>query len=637
MSKKMETARCRARHYDLWMIEPVYFNNAVANVRNGTIKAMEPAAFDSEDERSSYKPYDLADGIATISIDGPMMKGSSKYGGTSTVDMRDAIRKAVKDEAVKAIILHVDSPGGTVAGTSELAADVRAANAAKPVFTHVEDLCASAAYWVASQTRNIQATATSEIGSIGVVMQLADTSGAYEKEGIQVHTLSTGAFKGAGFDGAPVTAEHLAYFQSRLDDLYGHFLNAVKSGRGMSIENVRSAADGKVFGAEKAKEMGLIDGVGSIDDTRVMVKRIVAAADLLAAKALVDGENKGSPPVAVDHKAEKIDESEIVIVSKSLTVLDSAKNALRQRFGLASGVEVCLASCSMVVQTNYDLHSKFDSMPKQTKDGQPEDPHWFKARITTDALDRDGEVMIPQGMIGTEFEKNGTIFWNHNYDLPIAAALGKLVRGDREWVSEGRFAERPSDYVGEFYPDYVRALVSQRIVRGVSVGFIPIESRKPTEKDFEIYGRGVKRVHSKWKMLEWSFAPIQSNVEAMVLDAIKKGYLSPAGALDLFDGLFSDDAADILMASAFIPSPLISVGRNLRHKTVQTPSGGSKTENGPEKGQSGAGNDPPVMVEEPEHVILFLGAPKAIKPERVDVVQVAAAKIAKARGRVFER
>lgn len=625
MSKKMETARCRARHYDLWMIEPVYFNNAVANVRNGTIKAMEPAAC-GDGEGGGYLPYDLADGIATISIDGPMMKGSSKYGGTSTVDMRDAIRKAVKDEAVKAIILHVDSPGGTVAGTSELAADVRAANATKPVFTHVEDLCASAAYWVASQTRNIQATATSEIGSIGVVMQLADTSGAYEKEGIQVHTLSTGAFKGAGFDGAPVTAEHLAYFQSRLDDLYGHFLNAVKSGRGMSIENVRSAADGKVFGAEKAKEMGLIDGVGSIDDTRAMVKRIVAAADLLAAKALVDGENKGSPPAAADHKAEKIDESEIVIVSKSLTVLDSAKNALRQRFGLASGVEVCLASCSMDVTTNLTPENK-----------SPIDPHWFKARITTDALDRDGEVMIPQGMIGTEFEKNGTIFWNHNYDLPIAAALGKLVRGDREWVSEGRFAERPSDYVGEFYPDYVRALVSQRIVRGVSVGFIPIESRKPTEKDFEIYGRGVKRVHSKWKMLEWSFAPIQSNVEAMVLDAIKKGYLSPAGALDLFDGLFSEDAADILMASVFTPSPLISVGRNLRHKAVQTLSGGSKTENGPEKGQSGAGNDPFVMVEEPEQVVLFLDAPKAAKPERVDVVQVAAAKIAKARGRVFER
>lgn len=617
MPKPMETARCRAQHYNLWMIEPTYFTNAVAGVRDGTVKAM-----DGDGANDTAAPYELADGIATINLNGPLMKGWSKYGGTSTVDVRGALRKAVKDEAVKAILLHVDSPGGTVAGTSELAADVRSANAAKPVFTHVEDLCASAAYWIASQTRNVQVTAGSEVGSIGVVMQLADTSGAYEKEGIQVHTLSTGPYKGAGFDGNPVTEQHVAYFQERLDDIYQHFLNAVKSGRGMSIENVRAAADGRVYSAEKAKEMGLIDGIGSIDDTRAMVKKVVAAVELANAKKLVDGENKAVPHTKDAKDPKEVDKTDIVIVSKSLNALDSARNALRQRFGLAASVEVGLASCG------FELLAK-----AATEEGTAADPHRFKARITTDALDRDGEVLIPQGMVGTDFEKNGAIFWNHNYDLPVASAFGKLVRGERDWVSEGRFAARPADYVGEFYPDYVRALVVQRIVRGTSVGFIPIESRRPTDKDFATYGQGVKRVHNKWRLLEWSFAPIQSNVEAMVLDAIKKGYLSPAAALDLFDGLFSEDAADILLAAPFTPAPFL---RAVQLKAIKTPPGGSKTENAPENTVLGA----PVAVlgdDEPERVVIFTSAPKPERPERVSLVQVASARIAHARGRCFEK
>lgn len=153
------------------------------------------------------------------------------------------------------------------------------------------------------------------------------------------------------------------------------------------------------------------------------------------------------------------------------------------------------------------------------------DPFRFTARITTDSLDRDGEVMIPQGMDATEFEKTGTIFWNHNYDIPVAKAAGKFTRLDGEVLSTAEFAKRPGDYQGEFFPDFARAMVSQGIVGGVSIGFIPVHSRDASNEDRKRFGDGTRRVHTRWKLLEWSIAPVQSNPDAVVV-AVGKGLLS---------------------------------------------------------------------------------------------------------------
>ena len=141
----------------------------------------------------------------------------------------------------------------------------------------------------------------------------------------------------------------------------------------------------------------------------------------------------------------------------------------------------------------------------------------FTATISTDSIDRDGEVLVPQGMNSAEFERNPVVFWNHDYGMPVAKGTS-LRRDERSVVAEAEFARRPDDFVGEFFPDFARALVEQGVVKGVSVGFQPMPDgiRKATPADRDRYGDGVERVFSKWKLLEFSLAPLPANQDALV-------------------------------------------------------------------------------------------------------------------------
>src|SRR5581483_9650939 len=110
---------------------------------------------------------------------GMLMKGQSSMGGTSTVMARRDIRQAVADQDVAGILLAIDSPGGTVAGTDDLAAEVRQARTSKPVWAAIDDLGASAAYWVASQTQRVTVNSpTALVGSIGTLQVIRDLSAA---------------------------------------------------------------------------------------------------------------------------------------------------------------------------------------------------------------------------------------------------------------------------------------------------------------------------------------------------------------------------------------------------------------------------------------------------------------------------
>lgn len=271
--------KCYAQHLGLWAIEPQWFSAAVASVRAGTWPVRSDAEIQAEMKRQDESPlFEVTkDGIAIVAISGPMMKGQSKYGGTSTLRTRQALREAANDDGVKGIILHVDSPGGTVAGTADLARDVQRSAERKRVYAHIDDLGASAAYWAASQATRVFAGPSSEIGSIGTVAIVRDTSGAAEMAGIKVHIVSTGNFKGAFTDGASVSEEDLQYLQQRVEDLNVHFLRAVMDGRKMDPERVSAVADGRVFIASRAKKMGLIDGVQDFDATVALMTEKIQA------------------------------------------------------------------------------------------------------------------------------------------------------------------------------------------------------------------------------------------------------------------------------------------------------------------------------------------------------------------------
>lgn len=214
-----------------------------------------------------------ADNIAVISLSGPLSKEG--WYGTSTTEFRRQVCEAVYDESCGGIMLAVDSPGGTVSGTQDAADAVAFAAKRKPVMAYIDDLGASAAYWIASQARSIMAGQMAEVGSIGTMAAVMDMSGMAEREGIKVHVISTGAHKGAFVPGAPVAEEHLAALQARVNELNDFFLAAVQKGRKMKMERVAESADGQVWLAAEAQKRGLIDHIGTMDDAISMLAREV--------------------------------------------------------------------------------------------------------------------------------------------------------------------------------------------------------------------------------------------------------------------------------------------------------------------------------------------------------------------------
>jgi len=263
--------RCVAQHLGPWMIEPAWFGKALAAVRAGEWPVSVEAVTQS-DRRASDYTLD-ADGIAIVRIIGQTQKGESKYGGTSTIRLRRALRDAAADDAVKAVLLAVDSPGGTVAGTAELADAVTALDKAKPVFAYIEDLGASAAYYVAAQARRISANAAAQVGSIGTLVILEDYSAQAEQLGIKVHVVSSGPFKGAFAVGAEIPPDHIAYAQDIVDVYAEQFNQAVKRGRNLSIGAVRELADGRTHIGAQAKELRLIDAVEPFDETLKQLRK----------------------------------------------------------------------------------------------------------------------------------------------------------------------------------------------------------------------------------------------------------------------------------------------------------------------------------------------------------------------------
>lgn len=207
-------------------------------------------------------------GVAVVELAGPLMKQvSSLSGGTSTVAARRKIRSAARSEEVTAIVLLIESPGGTAAGTQELADEVAAAAKLKPVHAFIDDLGASAAYWVASQATKVYANASAWVGSIGSFMVLRDTSGAGEKLGVKTHVVRAGDFKGMGTPGTEITAEQIAHIQELINAVNAQFLAGVASGRRMALDKVQSLADGRIHVGAAAVSLGLIDGIQTFDQT----------------------------------------------------------------------------------------------------------------------------------------------------------------------------------------------------------------------------------------------------------------------------------------------------------------------------------------------------------------------------------
>jgi protease-4 len=177
---------------------------------------------------------------------------------------RDLLDQAEEDQSVKAIVLRVDSPGGTVAASEEIAAYVK--KCTKPVVVSVGDVGASGAYMVASQADEIWAMPGSSVGSIGVISEIPNVQGLLDKLGIEFQVITAGKYKDAGSPYRPLTKQEQALIQGEVDDAYDQFIGIVAEGRDMPRSEVESLATGWAWNGTTAKELGLVDKIGTYED-----------------------------------------------------------------------------------------------------------------------------------------------------------------------------------------------------------------------------------------------------------------------------------------------------------------------------------------------------------------------------------
>ena len=279
----------------------------------------------------------VQDGVAVIRANGTLMKhASSMTGGSSTVMLRQAIRTAMQDPSVGSILLVIESPGGTAAGTYELAQTIQMAAAMKPVISHIEDLGASAAYWIAAATQSIAANAPAMVGSIGTYAVIQDLSALAAKEGVKVHVVRAGAFKGFGEPGTEITADQLAMMQERVNGVNEFFLIGVMEGRKMNRSQVETLADGRVHSAAKAKELGLIDKVQTFEQS--FSDAVALAAQYSQKKGKKMSDTQPTPQAATIQEIKAacpgITSDKLVSYLEANKTIDQAKDAWMQELAL---------------------------------------------------------------------------------------------------------------------------------------------------------------------------------------------------------------------------------------------------------------------------------------------------------------
>jgi len=165
---------------------------------------------------------------------------------------------------VKAVVLRIDSPGGSVGPSQELYSAVKRLDKKKPVVASMASVAASGGYYAASAARRIVANPGTITGSIGVIVQFMSAEDLLKKLGLRGYVIKSGKFKDAGSPLRKMTAEEKAVLQGLVNDVNSQFIRAVAEGRGLKVSAVRRLADGRIFTGKQAKNKGLVDELGDL-------------------------------------------------------------------------------------------------------------------------------------------------------------------------------------------------------------------------------------------------------------------------------------------------------------------------------------------------------------------------------------
>lgn len=273
--------------------------------------------------------YAGSGGVAVLPVFGTISQRmdmlSEMSGGTSTESIGKAFDQFVNDSDIGTIVLHVDSPGGTVSGVPELAEKIhRARGQGTRIVAVADSMAASAAYWIASAADEVVVTPSGVVGSIGVYTLHQDASRMFENAGIKNTIIRAGKHKAEGSPYEPMSADALAYAQGQIDEIYDEFVQAVAKHRGVTATKVESGfGQGRVVRAKTAVAQGMADRIATMEEVLAdlgvgrMQRRDGARAEMggqhLAATALAR--------MIADRYAEEGDEITITLGDVSATVV----------------------------------------------------------------------------------------------------------------------------------------------------------------------------------------------------------------------------------------------------------------------------------------------------------------------------
>lgn len=240
-------------------IEPTFWENSI---KEKTAVLQNTALLNALFSQAKQKAAAVQNGVAVINIESPIYRKSSWWlGGITHKEIKAEIQKALDNEEVKAIFYNIYSPGGSVAGTQELAAFIKEASSKKPSCAFVDGMCCSAAYWLASATGKIYAAESAELGSIGVVLMHRDYSKVYEKWGVQYTYITAGSKKSVGASEIPLSDEDKEYLQNQVNGIYDVFLENISQNMGLDLNKKTEWADGRVFLGKDAVNLGLVSKI----------------------------------------------------------------------------------------------------------------------------------------------------------------------------------------------------------------------------------------------------------------------------------------------------------------------------------------------------------------------------------------
>ena len=199
----------------------------------------------------------LGEKVALINVSGIIIDSSGVV---------EELKEHAKNSSIKAIVIRVNSPGGAVAPSQEIYQEILKVKEKKKVVVSMGSVAASGGYYIAAAADKIVANAGTLTGSIGVIMEIPNVKGLMEKIGIEAQVIKSGKHKDIASVFKSLSPEEKEILQSVLDDVHDQFIQAVSDGRGMDYEDAKKIADGRIFTGRMAKEFGLVDELGSLED-----------------------------------------------------------------------------------------------------------------------------------------------------------------------------------------------------------------------------------------------------------------------------------------------------------------------------------------------------------------------------------